>query len=797
MKQFVKISRKPQDIASALTLKTAEVEGFRDFSEQYKNVVTGKILEFKKLEGSDKLHISKVDVGTHVAQILFGTVHGVQPGWIVPVALPGARLPNGMEIQKRKMMGIKSQGMLCADDELGLELSDTGFMVFPEGTKTGIPLAKALGLDDVVLEIDNKSLSHRPDLWGQVGFAREIAAITGAKFVEPKVPTWKQLARSKSTQKLRAKIVTKKACSRYMAVRIDGIKITPSQSHIRSRLLALGLRPISNVVDITNYVMYEMGQPLHAFDAAKVMGGIQVRTARAGEKLQTIDVKLHELKETDLLIADDVKGVALAGIMGGANSEISASTTSIILEAATFDAATIRTTAKRLGINTDASQRFEKTLDPELADIALRRAVELILETCEGAVVTSAVVDAKNYTKKKLVVSLTHESLEHQLGTRIPQAKVASILQGLGFSVSKSKAAYKITVPSYRATKDIRAVEDIVEEIARIFGFENIPSVFPFVQLAAPRSDSKKLLERKTKMVLRDLGFSEVYNYSFLDERKIRNAGFSVHDHIKLSQTAFEGQPYLRTSLVPGLLLNVAKNILHVDTLQLFELDRVFLKHDSAWDIEPGSEKKLPAQPYHLGGALSAKQGMGFFEAKGIVQNLLESLGFRSTEIEFVKPEKCPTCLNSQETAAILVRKKLIGHVGVVAKTVADAFKIRQSVSLFGIDFDVLAALPLQKPVYTPPAKFPSIVRDLAVVVENTHSAKDILAALRASSPLMVDVKIFDVYRGKGIASSARSLAFRMTYQDKNRTLTDQEVDEAKRRAEGELLKRFGAITRA
>jgi phenylalanyl-tRNA synthetase beta chain len=248
---------------------------------------------------------------------------------------------------------------------------------------------------------------------------------------------------------------------------------------------------------------------------------------------------------------------------------------------------------------------------------------------------------------------------------------------------------------------------------------------------------------------------------------------------------------------VPGLLLNVAKNIPHLEKLQIFELDRVFLKRESLWDTQPGSTKKLPVQPYHLCGALSAKQDMDFFDAKGVVVHLLESIGFHSSEIDFVLPEKCPAYLNSQESAAILVRKKFVGNVGVVAKRVADAFKIRQFVALFDIDFDVLATLPPQKPMYATLPKFPSVVRDLAVVVENTHSAKDLLGALKKTSPLLVDVSIFDVYRGKGIAPNARSLAFRMTYQDKNRTLTDQEVDEAKRRAEGELSKRFGAIVRA
>jgi phenylalanyl-tRNA synthetase beta chain len=795
LREFVKTSKKPQEIARELTMKTAEVEGVIDFNEQYKNVVTGKIQSFKNLEGSDKLHDSVVDVGGRVARILFGAVHGVEEGWIVPVALPGAKLPNGMEIQRRKMMGIESEGMLCADDELELPLSESGFKVFPTGTKTGVPLTEALGLDDVVLEVDNKSLSHRADLLSQVGFAREVAAITGAKFVEPKHKAITQLRTASKKSKLSAKIASKPAAKRYMAVQIDGVKIEESPDWIKSRLIAVGLRPISNIVDVTNYVMYEMGQPLHAFDAASVTGTIQVRTANAKEKLQTLDGKEHELLNADVVIADDKKAIALAGVMGGANSEISQSTTSIILESATFDPAMIRKTSRRLGLLTDASLRFEKTLDPELAEAALTRACELVLELCPEAVIASNVADAKNFTKKDVVVNITHEYIESSMGTEIPKAKVLSILKGLGFGVTAQSVSYKIQVPSVRSVKDVTIPEDIVEEIARIYGFENIPSVLPDIQMIRVARDPQLAANKKLREISRDLGKNELYAYSFVDERKIQSVGFKPEDHLRLAQTAFEGQPYLQLSLVPNMLGAVSKNIANFERVNIFQVDRVFRKKHSEFDVKPGSKETLPDQPYRYASIVSSKEPLSFHDAKGEVEALFTNLGYAKDEYAF-KEGWVAEYLDKTQCAEVHLHGKLMGCVGLVAKSVLNNFKIRQNATVIVLDADVIALQPPKQRTYKEVGKFPSVVRDIAVVVSDMHSAESLFQEIKKSSPLVKDVEIFDVYRGKGIDEGKRSLAFRITYQVSNRTLTDKEVDEAKKVLETRISSKFQAQIR-
>ncbi len=795
LREFVKTSEKPRDIARDLTLKTAEVEGIIDFNEQYKNIVTGQVKSIKPHPDGDKLNVALINVGDQVLQICFGNTLHVEENWIIPVALPGAKLPNGIEIQKRNMRGLESQGMICVDEELELELSDSGFTVFPEGTRLGVPIMKVLGLDDVVLEVDNKSLSHRADLWSQIGFAREVAAITGTKFNEPKRKTWKQLKTAPKRSKLDVKIVSKQGAKRYMAVRIDGVRVEPSSQEIASKLLAVGLRPISNIVDVTNYVMYEMGQPLHAFDAASVSGALHVRFAKPKEVLETLDAQSRELESADLVIADAKKSIALAGVMGGANSEISAKTTSIIVEAATFDPAMIRKTSRRFGLLSDASLRFEKTLDPELAEAALLRACELILEMCPDAQIVSNVADVKNYTKKNVALNISHERIEKSLGVAVPKAKALSILKGLGFEVVAKGENYKIGVPSVRGVKDVTIAEDIVEEIARIYGFENIPSVLPRVQVVREAKDPQLVVNKKLREISRDLGKNEIYAYSFVDEKKLKDVGFTPEEHWKLAQTAFEGQPYLQVSLVPNMLAAVAKNIANFDVVNIFQIDRVFRKEPSEFEIAPGSSKKLPKQPYRYVSLTSAKEPLTFHDAKGEVEALFTSLGYAKDEFSF-KKDWLPEYMDPSQSASVMLQGKLMGCVGVVAKDVLNNFKIRQNTLGFVLDADVIAAKPPTLRSYKEVGKFPSVVRDIAVVVSDMHSAGSLLEEMKKSSPLVSDVAIFDVYRGKGIDEGKRSLAFRITYQTSNRTLTDKEVDEAKSQLENRLASKFQAQIR-
>lgn len=795
LSEFVKTSAKPRDIARDLTLKTAEVEGIIDFKEQYKNIVTGRIESFKPHPDGDKLNVALINVGNQILQICFGNKLHVENGWIVPVALPGAKLPNGLEIQKRTMRGQESQGMICVDEELELEISESGFTVFPEGTRLGQPITTALGLDDVVLEVDNKSLSHRADLWSQIGFAREVAAITGAKFHEPKRKTWKQLPTASKKTKLDAKIASKQGAKRYMAVRIDGVEIQPSSKEVSSKLLAVGLRPISNIVDITNYVMYEMGQPLHAFDATKVDGTITVRFAKPKEVLETLDAQARELASADMVIADNKKGIALAGVMGGANSQITEGTTSIILEAATFDAAMVRKTSRKFGLLSDASLRFEKTLDPELAEAALLRACELVLEACPDAKIASNVVDVKNFTKKNVALNVSHEYIEKSLGVAVPKAKVLSILRGLGFVVTPKGTEYKIQVPSARGVKDVTIPQDIVEEIARIYGFENIPSSMPRVQVVREAKDPQLVVNKKLREISRDLGKNEVYTYSFVDEKKIRDVGFAPEEHLKLAQTAFEGQPYLAVSLVPNLLSAVSKNIANADRVNVFQVDRIFKKERGEFNTRPGAKEFLPKQPYRYVSIVSSKDELTFHEAKGEVEALFTSLGYTKDEYAF-KKGVVAEYLDTTQCAEIHLHGKLMGCVGLIAKKVLDNFKIRQNATVIVLDADVIAVQPPKPRTYTEVAKFPSVVRDIAVVVANTHSAESLQQEMKKSSHLVKDVEIFDVYRGKGIEIGKRSLAFRITYQANERTLTDQEVDEAKQALERKLQEKFQAQVR-
>ena len=645
LKDFVKIPAKisAAEISKELTNHTVEVEGFINQAEQFDKVVIGKVLEVKKHPNADRLRLALVDIKKEKLNIVCGAPN-LAEGQLVPVALIGAILPGGLEIKESEIRGEKSSGMICAEDELGIGKSHEGIIVLSEDAKIGEPFAKYLKADDIVLEVDNKSLSNRPDLLSHYGIAREIGVIFDLT-IKPyeKLLNKKFEFLSDKENKLEVKIEDKEACPRYMALKIDGLKIEGSPAWLKERLIAVNQKPINNVVDLTNYVMLECGQPLHSFSADKV-GKIVVRRARKDETLETLDEKERQLNEDDLVITDGKRPLAIAGIMGGHDSGINNETTSIVLEAANFKAAVIRKTSQRLGLRTEASTRYEKSLDPMLTESALFRFISLLQEICPDIKITSALVDINNTKTNDEKISLDLNWLTKKIGQEISKDFVINTLEKLGFEIEdKDTEILIVSIPSWRATKDVSTKEDLVEEVLRIYGYDKISSQLPVEELSLPEANQERLLERKIKNILalkHDL--YEVYNYSFVGEDQLKKLNIDFFNYLKLANPLTDIQTMLRQSLVPGLVANIKTNQAKTDSLGFFEFGSVFFNSLGGFRKDVEDSSTLPYQEKHLGLVLASDEDNLFACLKGIINNLLQNLINYNVEIEFSSLDEIP-----------------------------------------------------------------------------------------------------------------------------------------------------------
>ena len=776
LKDYVEIPGKitPEDLGVLLTTHTVEIDGVENQAEKYKNVVVGKILEVSKHPNADKLQLAKVDIGKEKLDIVCGAPN-IEPGQLVPVALVGAVLPNGMEIKEAEVRGEKSCGMMCAEDELGLGDDHSGIIILDNKSKVGQNFADYLGFKDAVLEVDNKSITHRPDLWSHYGLAREVSAFLNTKYKELKFD--KKILKSSGSKKISCKIEDYDVCPRYMAIAIDGVEIKESPKWIQERLIATGVRPISNIVDITNYVLMELGQPMHAFDADFLGDKIVVRRAKEKEVIETLDGEKRELNKEDIVVTDGKKPVALGGVMGGANSEISDNTKNIIIESANFNYIAIRKTSTKLGLRSESSVRFEKSLDPNLSEMALIRAVELVKELCPNAKVSSNLVDEKKFKLDQGPVSLNLDWLEKSIGQKIEDKKVIDILESLGFLVKKGKGELKVTVPTWRATRDVSIPEDLVEEIARIYGYENIEPVMPKVEISSPEINMESRFERRVKNILSGApALTETYNYSFVGEKQLKKININSDSFIRLANPITSHQTLLRQSLVPNLLDNVVLNQANFDEIGIFEIGSVYLSTDGEDSKDSSKKEFLPLQEKRLSIVLGgSKKEVVFKEAKGIIEHLLSSFDL---EISYAESKNKEAWCDKQVCADIIVHGKSIGQVVLISPQVANLVGIKKKVAVAELNFNSLfnTVSSKKEKKYKQLEKYPASVRDLAFVVESKVLYNDIRKMIKGFDKLINDVELFDVYEGDKLGAGKKSLAFHVTYQA-DRTLTAEEVD--------------------
>jgi phenylalanyl-tRNA synthetase beta chain len=795
IKDFVPLDSKikPQELADLVTTRTAEVEGVEDLSEGFGNVVVGRIKTIKPHPDADKLQVTDTAIGPgKIVQIVCGASN-IYEGMYAPVALAGAMVKwhgegEPVELKPAKVRGVLSEAMLCAGEEIGLESEEYGiYDLKPFDVKEGMPLSKVFSKNDIVFEVDNKSLTHRPDLWGHYGMAREIAAITG-----------KQLKKLDLKVKFPLKgespdiqIKDYDLCPRYCGVIINNIKVEDSPQWMKDRLIAVGYRPISNIVDVTNYVMAELGQPLHAFDKNYIKKGIVVRRAEKDEKITTLDGQKRKLDTDTLVIADHEKPVAIAGVMGSENSEINDGTTEIIIESANFNAESIRKTSTRLGLRTEAVQRFEKSLDPVLAETAIKRTCELILQLCPGAEIAGPITDAKKGLFKEITVDLDVKKVSSKIGVKVSMKECVDILKALEFGVvKKSENILKVAVPSFRATKDIDIEDDLVEEIVRMYGYENIKPTLPDLPIKVPMQNKERTLKHKARKLLAyGFGLTEVYNYAFYSQEEIDKTlmGDFEKQHIKVENPLSQDQTHMRASLIPNLLKNIAANLRFFNELKIFEVGRTYLEEGNYF---PKEEKWITAAIVVKG---KDKREV-FYEAKSILLGFLQK--FLKRDVAIVKGEKITPYSHPSRSAHIKIDGKLIeGGIFEVHPKALKNWGIEANVAMFELNFTALCKLDEKITKYVQLSKFPGLDIDVSVVIDRRRAIGEVEKAIQnADKDLITNIKLFDRYEGENIDEDKKALAFRVLLQAADRTLTDEEMGKVQKKIFANLQKLGGTI---
>lgn len=801
LQDFVKLPAKisPQDIAVRLTNHTVEVESFSNQADKFDKVVVGKVLEVSKHPNADRLRVTTVDVKSAKLHIVCGAPN-VAPNQLVAVALEGTLLPNGLEIKKSDIRGEASEGMICAEDELGLGDDHEGIMVLDKRAKIGQPFAEYLKLTDIVFEVDNKSLSNRPDLLSHYGIARELSVIFDAKLKSyDKVIGERLEVASEKSGKLEVEVIAKEACPRYLAIRINNVKVKESPAFVQERLLAAGQRPINNIVDLTNYVMLECGQPLHAFDADKVKK-ISVRFAVKGETIETLDGKNRQLSTEDLVITDGRQPIALAGIIGGSNSEIDDDTVNIILEAANFRADIIRRSAQKSGLRTEASTRFEKSLDPALAEEALFRFLSLLKADCPEIKIASHLVDLGGTPAAAAPIQLDFAWLSSKIGQEISKEQVINILTKLGFKITKHKEYLEVLIPSWRATKDVKNKEDLVEEVLRIYGYDNITSSLPVEKLIPPVKNQERALERKIKDVLAlKFGLSEVYNYSFVGEEQLKKLNIDFFNHLRIINPLSEIHNLLRQSLVAGLVSNIKTNQAKADSLGFFEIGSTFfnapgeINRTNAEDSE-----RLPYQEKKIGLVLANNNRDVFLDAKGVVAGLIQETINQEVEAIFLPIETKPGWSDKDICAQVMVGDEVLGVVAKLSNEASASVNVKLKTALAELSLGGLARL---KATYAgtnfkEAPRFPASTRDICVVVSEKILYNDLREEIITFHPAIKEAELFDVYSGSKLDKGDKSLAFHLTYQAEDRTMTSVETDEIHEGLVKRLAEKFEARLR-
>ena len=797
LKDYVPIEMDPANLAEALTMVGLEVESLSERYNYLDTVFVGRIDEIVPHPNADKLHLCRVNTGHGQISVVCGAPN-IQIGMLSPVALPGTEFPEGFVLEKSIIRGQPSEGMLCSEGELGLGDDRSGIMALEPSLSVGNKLNSALALSDTVFEIE--ITPNRPDCLSIIGIAREIAAIQKVRLVYPDsklVDKGNQISERTSI-----KIEAPEHCPRYVARLLEDIKVKPSPYWLQDRLLSVGLRPINNIVDVTNFVLMESGQPLHAFDFDRLAENrIVVRTAGKGETFVTLDQKERVLDSEMLMICDGQKAVAIGGVMGGLNSEIEESTTRVLLESAYFNPVSIRRTSKQLGLSTDACYRFERGVDPEGQIVSANRAAKLMAELGGGRLISGLIDEYPNRQSVKSL-KLSAKNTNRLLGTQLQSKEIANLLKSIEFKVEKKAAknekdTLKVTPPSFRV--DISRPEDLMEEVARLSGYNNIPTTFP-VMPATGRSAHKQIeLRQQMRQLMDGFGFRETINYSFMHKQSADRLRLKPDDQrrklVNILNPLTEDQAAMRTSLVPGLLQTVHYNFFQqTKNLKIFEIGKIFINEDP---------RQLPREPEILAGIWTGSRyeaswhdqatDCDFYDIKGVVEGLLNALHIDSIQFTQLPENEC-TYTRAGYSAQILSNNTLLGVLGEIHPVVLANYDLKQTLFLFELNFDHLVPLIKDIRQSKPIPKFPAIFRDITIIINKDIETQKVVAEAQNQREEFVEsFSLLDVFEGKPIAEGKKSVSLRVTYRSSVKTLKDEDVTPIHQSIADRLVKAFKA----
>jgi phenylalanyl-tRNA synthetase beta chain len=795
LKDYVDLELTAPQLADRLTMTGLEVDEIKTIAHKYSGVVVAKILSVRPHPGADKLSLCDVTDGSQTYPVVCGAKN-IKAGDVVPLAKIGAVIPGGYAIKATVLRGEKSDGMLCSEAELEIGDDTSGIMQLPTGLTLGIPLESALNLGDTVLDVS--ITPNRSDCLSMIGMAREVAALTGKKI---KMPVIKIKESTEDIASLSSvSIVDADLCPRYSARMIKNVKIGDSPIWMKTRLEAAGLRTINNVVDVTNFVMLEMGQPLHAFDYRFLAEGrIVVRKSKVGEEFVSLDEKSRILPENTLLICDGKKPVAIGGIMGGLNSEVKEDTDTIFLESAYFSPSSIRRSSRRLAMPTDAAFRFERGIDPEGVIRALNRAAQLIAELSGGSICKNHLDEYPQKITAVANIPLRLDRICEMIGTPIAAKDVVRILKSIGMAVRKEgKGKYLVTPPTFRV--DIEREIDLIEEVVRLYGYDRVPTTLPAVSVTEMAVIPRLDLEERTRQLLIGSGYSEIINYSFTSPASVGYLCLPLDDErrnfVVIKNPLTEEQSVMRTTMAYGLLETLKKNINNASSnLKIFEIGRIFLARKAG---------DLPEEKNILAGLLTgkvsgdlwgSKVNVDFYDLKGCLENIFYDL----------KLDDCRYCaeiseqfLHPGQACGLYFNETRIGYIGQVHPEVMRKMDIKANAYLFEINIDMLEKQINRRITYREISKFPAVTRDVAFVIPFAMEAKKMLEiVLSQREDLLENVVIFDIYVGKGLNEGVKSLGVRFSYRALDRTLTDTEINSIHDKIVHNTVRLTGAKIRA
>lgn len=785
LKDYVDIDIDPKELGDKLTLTGSQLEEVITQGDQIKNIVTGKIVEITGHPDADKLKVCQVDIGKEELIQIVTAATNMKENDVVPVALHKSTLADGTEIKKGKLRGQVSNGMFCSEEELGIAGDEPvhGLMILPTDAPLGVDIKEYLGLNKSILDFD--ITSNRPDCLSMIGMAREAAAALRKSYKMPNLSY--EVKSNENINDILQVEIRDNLCRRFMAKGIKNVKIGPSPSWMQERLIDAGIRPINNIVDITNFVMLEVGEPMHAYDAREISSKkIVVERAKNNEKFTTLDGVERELDETYLCIKDGETTIGLAGLMGGLNSEIKDDTTDVIFEAANFDGTNIRVNSKKLNLRTEASSRFEKDIDPNLAAIAIDRACALICELGCGEVMEGT-IDVYPGKKEEGSITVGSKWINRFLGTDISKEDMKYYLDLIDLKTTIDNDNLVITIPTFRV--DIGIKEDIAEEVARIYGYDKIPTTIFSVSTARDPKYKKDILKEEVIKAMIGSGVNQSISYSFISPKvfdKINIPSDSeLRNVVKIKNPLGEDYSVMRTTTIHSMMEALARNYSKSnDYVRLFEVGKVYIKNED--------ESKLPEEKNVL--TIGMYGECDFLDIKGVVENVLDALGLY--KVKFTR-ESENLSYHPGKTANVMIGKTKVGTLGEVHPTVTDNYGIDVNCYLAELDLDGLFNYAKIEKSYKPLPKFPAVTRDMALIVDDEILVQEIEDTIRrAGGNLVEKVKLFDIYKGSQIPDGKKSIAYSIAYRDNKKTLTDNDVNKVHDKILRSLEHKLGAILR-